>query len=139
MNVAQQGDEIARVFDRLTAVSVVKQGAETLMPLVIVADIGNANAFHHCADVLSTLSNKQMDMIIHQTIGVDVTEGRQRFAIAVFGSRDRTEYLEKLAAVLVIGEDVAAVNTTKHHVVNAGIAVLSAGTWHDRGRLVLQR
>ena len=139
VNVAQQGDEIIRVVDRLTAEPVVKQGAETLMPLVIVADIGDANALHHCADVLGTLGNEQMDVVIHQTIGVDVTIRGQRFAIAVLGSRDRTKNLEELAAVLIVGKDVTAVNATQHYVVNTGIAMLSALTWHGQRMISLAK
>ena len=139
VNVAQQGDEIIRVVDRLTAEPVVKQGAETLMPLVIVADIGNADAFHHCADVLGALGNKQMDVIIHQAIGVDVAIRGQWLAVAVLRSRDRTKNFEELAAVLIVGKNVTTVNATQHYVVNTGIAMLSALTWHGQRMIVWQR
>ena len=102
------------------------------MTLVIVTHIGNSDAFHHGADVLGALGNEQVNVIVHQAISMDIAIGRQWLAVAVFRSRDRTEYLEELATVLVVGEDVAAVDTAQHYVVNTCDTMLSAGSGHGQ-------
>ena len=138
VDVSKQGDEIPRIANGLTAKTVVEQGTKTFMPLVEVTDVGDADAFHYCADILGTLGDEEVYVVIHQAIGVDMAKWWQWLAVAVLGSCDSAEYLEELAAVLIICKDVAAVNTAQHHVVNTGGALLSALAWHSRGRLVLQ-
>ena len=139
VNIAQQGDKVSRVTDRLTTETVMEQRAQMAMPFVVVTDIGHTNAFHHSADVFGTLGNEQMDVIIHQAIGVDVAIRGQRLAVAVLGRSDRTKYLEEFGAVLVVNEDVAAINATQHYVVNTGIAMLSALTWHGQRMISLAK
>ena len=101
------------------------------MSLVEIAHVGHADALHHCADVLGALGDEQVDVVVHQTIGMDVAEGRQGLALMVLGGGDGAQDLEELAAVLIVGKDVLAVDTAQHHVVNASIAMLSASSWHS--------
>lgn len=133
VNVAQQRDEVPGVAHGLAAESVVEERPQPLMPLVVIAHVGHANALHHCADVLGGLGDEQVDVVVHQTIGMDVTEGRQGLALAVLRGGDGAQDLEELASVLVVGKDVSAVDTAQHHVVKACVAVLSAGAWHRLG------
>lgn len=85
MNVAQERDEVSRVADGFAAESVMEERPQSLVPLVVVAHVGHADALHHRADVLGGLGNEQVDVIVHQTIGMDVTVGWQGLAIMVFG------------------------------------------------------
>lgn len=85
VNVAQQGDEIARVADGLAAESVVEERPQSLMALVEIADVGHADALHHRADVLGGLGDEQVDVVVHQAIGMDVAVGWQGFALTVLG------------------------------------------------------
>ena len=75
VNITQERDEIACVTYWFAAKAVVKQRAKMTMTRVVVADLGHADAFHHGADALLRLGDEQMDVIIHQAIGVDVAIG----------------------------------------------------------------
>ena len=81
------------------------------MPLVVVTHIGDADTLHHCSDIFGSLSDKQMDVVVHQTVGVYVTIGRKRIPVTVLGQGDRSEDFKEFASVLVIGKDVSAVDT----------------------------
>lgn len=81
------------------------------MPLVVVTHIGHADTFHHCSDIFGSFSDKQMDVVVHQTVGVYVTIGRERISVMLLGRGDGSEDFKEFATVLVIGKDVSAVDT----------------------------
>ena len=111
MNIAQQGNEITSIANRLAAETIVEQRPQMAMSLVVVTDIRDTDAFHHRTDIHRAFGYKQMDMVIHQAIGVDVAIGRQWFAITVRGSNNGSQHLEEFASVLVVHKDVATVDT----------------------------
>ena len=139
VDVSKQGDKVAGIADRLAAEAVMEQRPKAFMPLVIVADIGNANAFHHHTDVLSALSNEQMNVVVHQAVGMNVTVGRYGLSVLVLRSCDGFKDFEEFAPVLIVGKDIAAIDASHHHVIDSGVTILTACSWHRQWMISLAK
>ena len=130
VDIPQQRGEILHIVDRFALETILKEMARVLIMLVEILCIGYSDAFHGSCQPFVQLSNQQMYMIRHQTIGVYDAMRRQRFPVLVFRKCLLFHQTYELPVVLARLEDVLPVDTSQHHVVNSRSALLSQLSWH---------
>ena len=71
MDISQKCKEIGIVIDGLAAKPILKNGAHMLVFLIIMPSISHSKTFHHRGESFLLLLYKEMDVVGHQTIGID--------------------------------------------------------------------
>ena len=111
MYVTQKSDKVGGFCHRFAPEAVVKQRAETVVTLVEVTHIGNTDALHRVRQWFCAFGYKQVNVISHQAICVNVAVGRQRLVVGIFWMGDLTQYFYKFVAVVLVGKNRATVDT----------------------------
>lgn len=111
MNVAEQSDEIVRVAHWLATEAVVEKWAKPIVALVEITHIRHTDALHSGGKRFRALRQKQMDVVAHQTIGVNVAIWRKRLVIFILWICELAKYFDELAAILVVGKHSTSVYT----------------------------
>ncbi len=102
--------------DRLALESFLeKMSAATVLPIIIV-HVGTCYALHRLAHGLLALTDEQVEVIRHQTIGIERTIGATSKTIVIILIAHPIERIDKLVIVFCFFEYVLVVNPTHHHV-----------------------
>ena len=125
MNVADEREEVIHVVNGLTFKPVLKEVTDTFIALVKIGSIADSDALDNAPDRLGLVSNEQMSMIGHQAVSVDNTPRRKWFSNFIFGVHLLIKNLNKLPVILTIEENVLAVNTAEHYMIDACKACFS--------------
>ena len=70
-------------------------------------------------DVLFTLLYQQMEVVAHQAIGIEHTEGRKPYPLLIIPLRLASKNGNHLHVVFLILEDVLTVNAPEHHMIES--------------------
>ena len=87
MDIPQQGNEILNGVNRLTSEPVLKQVTVTLIFLVEIMGVCHGYSLNDITDVLFTLLYQQMELVAHQAIGIEHTEGRKPYPLLIIPLR----------------------------------------------------
>ena len=75
MYIAEKCGEIREVVDRLALEPLLKQMSHSVVFVIVIIYIGRGYPLHYVANGLRSFLEKEMYMVAHQTIGIDMTSG----------------------------------------------------------------
>lgn len=117
--VPQESQEVGEVFAGLGLEAVLEEVACASVFLVEVLGIGDFESLHGLVDFLCALAVEEMDVIGHETVGIEGTGVGEPLSKGCVVLGKLFEELEESLAVGVIGEDVLTVDASEHDVVDA--------------------
>ena len=85
--------------------------------------ISDTQSFHDRADVLFLFAYQKVQMVAHQAIGVNSTEGLYSNAIFVITLRKALKAGCHLKIILIVLEDVLFIDSSKHDMIDASTAL----------------
>jgi hypothetical protein len=130
MDIPEQDDEILHVVNGLAAKSVLEEMPIAFISLVEVGCISDANSFSDATDVFTLFLYQEMDVVAHQTIGVDGAERWKALPLFVESLYQSSEYQYHLAIIYRILEDVLTINSPEHYMINTRAAFSSYFSSH---------
>jgi len=128
--IAEKGEEIGIVVDRLALEPVLEEMSEVDVFLIVTLGVRDTNPFDDGRQGFGGLFDEQVDMVGHQTVCVEETAGRQRFARVIGRKGHHKEQLRETAVVFFVFKDVLPIDSAEHHVVDARPARLSCPSCH---------
>lgn len=121
MYVAQEGEEISGVIDRFRWETRLKEVTGALILFIIIDSIAVLNALHYFRNILHSLTNKQVQVVVEDAVSVDGAEVvRHDLPCHLISfKRNLLEYVHHTYKVILAEEYILLVDASEHDVIDA--------------------
>ena len=119
VDVTEEGGEVVHVVDRLGTESLLEEMTAATVLAVVVIDVGICNTLDGLGNGFLALTDEQVEVVGHQTVGVVGAALGDGCAVVVVDEAHAVDAVEEELIVFLVLEDNLVVDTTHHDVVDS--------------------